>query len=124
MQTSHKYGCRVAINIDSTKSLKDGIEGLPDTVLNIADNIDREGATSPLLSNHIQVPYKFECTFVVLLAHEDFVGRVFEVADETSLLNVGLEDIEYRDKRSSGLLVPGAIPRGFMLIARWIFLEQ
>ena len=109
------------------KSVKDGIEGLPNAVLNIADVIDRGAATSVLLSNHIKVPYKFECTFVVLSAHEDFDSCVFEVADKLVTMsrpNVGLESIEYKYKRSPGLLVPGAIPRGFMLIARWILLEQ
>ena len=64
------------------KSVKDGIDGLPNAVLSIANVIDRGAATSVLLRNHIKVPYKFECMFVVLLAHDDFDSRILEVADE------------------------------------------
>ena len=64
------------------KSVKDGIEGLPDVVLNIGDVLDREGATNPLLRNHTKVPYMFEGTFVVLLAHENLGDRILEPADE------------------------------------------
>ena len=40
------------------KSVKDGIDGLPNAVLSIANVIDRGAATSVLLRNHIKVPYK------------------------------------------------------------------
>src|SRR5258706_4143363 len=109
------------------KGVKDGIEGLPDAVLNIADVIDRGAATSPLLSNNIKVPDKLEGAFVVLLAYEDLVGRVLEVADELlamSRTKVGLEDIEYRVKGSPWVPVRGGSYRDFMANSRSDLLEQ
>lgn len=84
--------------------VNNGIEGQPDSVLNITDAIDREGAITALLFIHITVPYKLEGAFIVLLAHENLVGRALEVADEalkTFQPNVGQKDIEYRFESSS-----------------------
>ena len=109
------------------KGVKDGIEGLPDTVLIIFDIIDRGGALRPLLRNNIKVPDKLEGTFVVPLAYDDLVGRVLEVADElstTSRTKVSLEDVEYKFKGSPWLLIAGGIYRNFMAISRRAFLEQ
>ena len=64
------------------KSVKDGIEGLPNAVLNIADVIEGGAATSPLLSNHIKVPCELKGAFGVLLANENLAGGVLEVTDE------------------------------------------
>jgi len=90
----------------NAKGVKDGIE----TVLNIADDIDR-GRSSPLLIGHITVPYKPEGALVVPMAHDHPVGGVLEVADEiekTSRLGDGLEVIEYMVESSSRL-------KGFMV---------
>ena len=107
------------------KGVDDGIECLPDAGLDIADFIDRGAATSPLLSNNIKIPDKFEGTFVVLLAHGDLGGRVLEIVDELVTKprpKVGLEGIEYRVESTSRLLTPKGIYRGIM--ARWIHFEQ
>jgi len=64
------------------KSVKDGIEGLLDVVLNIGDIPDRGGATNPLLRSHIKVPYVFGGAFVVLLAHENPGGHILEPINE------------------------------------------
>ena len=105
------------------KGVKDGIEDLPDTILNISDVIDRGAATSPLLSNNIKVPHKLEGVFVVLLAFEDLVRHALEVAAEMSGTKVGLEDVEYKAKRTPTFLVPGGIHHNFMAISRWVLLE-
>ena len=104
------------------KSVKNGIEGLPDAVLKTADVIDSGTATSPLLSDHIKIPCKFECTFVILLAHKDFVGRVCELADKLMTMSwpkVGLEDVEYKAESSPGFLAPGGI-HYFLAISCWV----
>src|SRR5258706_7554725 len=109
------------------KAVKDGIESLPDAVLDIADVINGGASTSPLLSNNIKVPDKLEGTFVVLLTQEDLGGRVVEIADELvtkSRPKVGLEGIEYRVESFSRFLTPEGIYCGFMVMARWIHLEQ
>ena len=63
------------------KGVKDGIEGLGDVVLKLANITDGRAASSMLLGNHIEVPDKLEGTFGVLLAHNDLFGCPFEVAD-------------------------------------------
>ena len=103
------------------KGETDGIEGLPDVILDIADVIDSRASTSPLLSNNIEVPDKLEGTFVVLLTYEDLVGRVLEVADELLTMSrpkVGLEDIEEKAKGYPWFLVFGGTHRNFMAISR------
>ena len=111
----------------NVKSVKNGIEGLSNVVLNIADVIHRGGATSVLLSNSIKVPYKLEGAFVVLLAHENLVGHVVEIANElvtVSRRKGGLEDIEYKIKSSFDFPALRGIYRGFIVIARGVLLEQ
>ena len=87
------------------KSLKDAIEGQPDFVLNISGFIDEVEASIALLGSHKSVPHKLEGAFVVLLAHENLVGRVLEVAYKLV--------VTY--KRSSRFLTPGRIRRGFIV---------
>ena len=77
------------------KGVKDGIEGLEDVALNIADITDGRTGSSILLGNHIEVPDKLKGAFGVLLAHNDLFGCLFEVAD-VLWSKVGLEDSEYK----------------------------
>src|SRR5258706_873717 len=96
---------------------KDTIERLPDAVLNIADVIDRGAAIDPLLSDHEMVPCDLEGAFVVLLAHENLVGHILEVAYELvkiSWTKVGLEDIEYRFE---SFFRSGGIHRGYIVFS-------
>ena len=107
------------------KGVKDGIEDY--VILGIADVIDSRASASPLPSNNIKVRDKLEGLFIVLLAYEDLVDRVLEVADQLLTMSrprVGLEDIEYKVKSSSRFLVPGGNHRNVMAISRWIHLEQ
>jgi len=109
------------------KSVKDGIEGLPNAVLDIGDIPDRRGATNPLLRNHIKVPYSFEGAFVVLLAHKNLIGRILEPPDELVTifrLKVGLEDIEYKVKSFSRLLAPRGINHGFVAWVGRVVVKQ
>ena len=109
------------------KSDKNGIEGQPDAVLNIADVTNRGGAILPLLFNHITVSYRLEGAFVVLLAHENLVGRVLEVVKEAVKifqLKVGLKDIEYKFESSSGSLLARGLHRGCIANARWVLVEH
>jgi len=90
--------------------MKDGIEGLPDVVLNIGDVLDRGRVTNPLPRNHIKVPYMFGGAFVVLLAHENLGGRILEPANKLVTMfrpKVGLEDTECKVKSVSRFLFPG-----------------
>ena len=64
------------------KGVKDGIEGFGDVVLIIGDIIDGRVGSSMLLGSYIEVPGKLESTLGVLLAQNDLLGCLFEVADE------------------------------------------
>ena len=105
------------------KGVKDGIEGLADVVLNIADIIDGRAAASMLLSDYIEVPDKLESTFGVLLAHNDLLGCLFEVAN-VLWSKVGLEDSEYKVKSLFGFLASAGMPRDFEAIACRVLLEH
>ena len=103
------------------KGAKDGIEGARDAVLNIADLIDRGATTGPLLRSHVIVPYKLGGVLIVLLAHEDLVGHVLEVADELvamSRMRFGTDYIDDKPVGSSRLLALGGIHRRSIVIAR------
>src|SRR5258706_4585698 len=105
------------------KGIKDQIEGVPDAARDIVDDIDWE-ATNPLLINYIIVPYELEGMFVVLLAHQNFVGRVLEEINQVSWRNVVHEDIECKVENAFRLLAPEGIHCGFIANSRRVYLEH
>ena len=105
------------------KGVKDGIEGLADAVLNIADITDGRAASSMLLGSYIEVPDRLESTFGVLLAHNDLFGCLFEAAD-VLWSKVGLEDSEYKVKSLFWFLASGGMLRDIVAIAGRVVLEH
>ncbi len=105
------------------KGVKDGIEGLADIILNIADIMHGRAASSILLGNCIEVPDKLESTLGVLLAYNDLLGCLFEVADEL-WSDVGLEDSEYKVKSLFWFLASRGMLRNFMAFACRVLLEH
>jgi len=109
------------------KGVKDGIEGLPDVVLNTVGIIHGRAATGILLGNYIEVPYELEGAFGVLLTYMNLVDCVLEVVDELLTLSWSkfhFKGIENEVKCSFGLLAPRGTLRGFVADAGWVLLKH
>jgi hypothetical protein len=69
------------------KGVKDGIEGLPNIVLDIGEILHRRVATSILLGDCIYISGKFEGTSNILLRTINLPRRVLDVTNELITLN-------------------------------------
>ena len=109
------------------KDVKDGIEGLSNTVLNFEGVIHGRMATGMLLGDYIEVPYNFEGAFGVPLAHIDLLDCNLEVAEQLLTLplsEVGLEDAQCTFNSPSSFFALEGILRRFMASARLVLLEH